>query len=102
VVDVDDPLASRLVEHPAQHLLAMLDPASPEVMAVDVQQVESVIDEPLGLPLRDGIVEEVEVRHAAVVRDRDLAVDHQLVADADKPGERGLEHWRPIVAVAAD
>ena len=44
VVDIDDPLASRLVQHLPQHLLPALDRAAPQVVAVDVQEVEGVIE----------------------------------------------------------
>jgi len=53
MINVDHPLAPSLVEYAPQHLLAMLDPASAQVMPVDMQQVESVIGEPLGVALRE-------------------------------------------------
>ena len=79
----------------------MLDPAAPQVVAVDVQQVEGVIGEPLGLALRYGIVEEIEMRHATIIGNGDLAVDDQLVAGAGERLERGGEDIRAVIAVAA-
>ena len=102
VVDIDDPLASRLVEHLPQHLLPPLDRAAPQVVAVDVQQVEGVIDQPVRLAPRDRVVEEVEMRDAAIVGHGDLAIDDQLVPGGGERGEGRAEGFRPVIPVAAD
>jgi len=55
---------------------------SADIVAVDVQQVEGEIDEPVRLAPGDRVVEEVEMRDAAIVRHGDLAIDDQLMPGA--------------------
>ena len=102
VVDIDDPLAPRLVEHLPQHLFPLLDRAAPQVVAVDVQEVEGVIDQPVRLAPRDRVVEEVEMGDAAIVGHGDLAIDDQLVPGGDERGKGRAEGFRPVIPVAAD
>jgi len=102
VIDIDDPLAPRRVEHLPQHLLPPLDRAASQVVAVDVQEVEGVIGQPVGLAPRDRVVEEVEMRDAAIVGHGDFAVDHQLMSGGGERGERCAEGFRPVISVAAD
>ena len=57
----------------------LLDRTAPQVVAVDVQQVEGVIHQPVRLAPRDRVLEEVEMGDAAIVGHGDLAIDDQLV-----------------------
>jgi hypothetical protein len=65
-------------------------------VSVEVQEVEGVENEPLGLALLDGLVEVVEVGHPAR---RDLAIDGAVDAQFREAGERRAELGRDVVAV---
>ena len=45
-------------------------------MTAEMQQVESEIREPFGVAAADCVADRVEMGHAALVRHRDLAVEH--------------------------
>jgi hypothetical protein len=76
VIDIDDPRAPCRADHIAQQHLPVLDRAAPEVVAVEMQEIESELGEPLRPPLTYGIAQGVEMRHAATVRDGNLAIQH--------------------------
>jgi len=60
----------------AQQHLAVLDPATAQVVAVEMQQVESEIGEAIRPARGDRLAQRIEVRHAALVGHCDLAVEH--------------------------
>ena len=47
---------------------------APEIVAIEVQKIEGEIGEPVRSHLPDGIAQRIEMRDAAIIGDRDLAV----------------------------
>jgi len=78
VIDVDDPLATRVVEHVLQQRFALLDRATTQVVAIRVNQVECEESEPIRMVPSKGIVERIDVRNTALVRDGDLTIEDKL------------------------
>jgi hypothetical protein len=72
-------------------------------MAVEVQQVEREIGQPVVLAGGDRLVQRVDVGHAALVRYRNLAVEHhRRQFRLDQGAEGLLEERRAVDAVTAD
>jgi hypothetical protein len=66
VVDHDDPLAAGGADDVAPQRLEILDRAGPQIMAVEVEQVEGEISEPLGPALAHGLGQQVDMGDAAL------------------------------------
>src|SRR4051812_25451440 len=74
MVDIDDPRAPRSprrADDVAQQQLAVLDWAAPQVVTVEVQQVEREIGELNLAPVRDRLTQRIKVCHTACVGHRD-------------------------------
>ena len=103
MIDVDDPLAPRGAYHVAQQHLVILNRATPEVVAVEMQEIEREIGEPLWPPLGYGVAQRVEVCDAAIVRNGDLAVEnHWRQAGIDQIPKRLAEYPGSVVPIAAE
>ena len=69
-------LATSHANHIPQQHLAVFNGAAPEIVAIEVQEVESEIGEPVRSHLADGIAQRVEMRDAAIVGNGDLTIQH--------------------------
>ena len=76
MIDIDDPLAPCHADHIPQQHLAVFDRAAPEIVAIEVQEIEGEIGEPVWPAFADGIAQRVEMRDAAIVRGCDLAIQN--------------------------
>jgi hypothetical protein len=96
-------LAPCRANHIPQQHLAVFNRAAPEVVPVEVQQVEREIGKPVGSPLAYGIAQPVEMRNAAVIGDRDFAVQNHC----RQPRIEHRPEWLPeapgaVVPIAAE
>ena len=89
--DKDQPWAVDAIEHSAQQCLALFDWAAPEVVTVEEKQVEREVGEPIRLATIERVLEVADVRHATVIRDGDLAVQHDFSPAGQQVAERGSE-----------
>jgi hypothetical protein len=89
MIDIEDPRAAGPLQRVGEERLAVVNRASREVVAVQVQQIERVVCEPLRLAASDGIVKAVEVGDAARVRAGYFAVEDDGSAEVREAGERG-------------
>ena len=80
VVDIEHALARGLLEHRSEQSFSLLDRVAAQVVAVNAEQVEREIGEPVRLPAGNRIVDQIQMRDAALVGHGDLAVEHQLAA----------------------
>jgi hypothetical protein len=101
VIEAHDPFATGVVEHLLQQCFAVLDGATPQVVAVRIEQVECEIGEPILLLTSESIVECVDVRHTALIRDRDFTVEDNLTPALWDVAERKLKYRGPINSVSA-
>jgi hypothetical protein len=99
VVDHDDPLAAGCADDVAPRALTVLDGAGAQIVAVEVEQIEGEIREPLGAALAQRLGQPVDMGDAALIGHRDLAVDHQ--GWPAKPLERCAKQRGAVVAIAA-
>ena len=76
VIDVDNPFAPRRADHIPQQHLAVFNWAAPEILAVEMQQIEREIGEPLRSTVAYGIAQRIEMRDAALIGNRDLAIQN--------------------------
>ena len=65
--------AAEVVDDLTQHRLALLDQAAPQVVAVEVRQVEREVGQPVGLAPAYGVVQRVDVGDAAIVAGSSVA-----------------------------
>jgi hypothetical protein len=80
MVDVREPGTTGVLENATEQFLPSLDRAGPQIVAVQAQQVETEIGEPLGPALGDGVLQVADVGHAPIVRNRDFPIEDQLAA----------------------
>src|SRR5438067_13886371 len=64
---------------------------SPQIVAAQVQQVEGEIRQPIRPPRSHSVVQAVDMRDAALVRHRDLAIQHHGPAGIDELAEGRAE-----------
>jgi hypothetical protein len=102
MVDIDEPRTARLLENAPEQLLSSLDWAGPQIVAVEVHQIESEVGEPLGPALSDGVLQVIDMGYAPIVWDRDFSIENQLTAGREQPIERRAKQRRAIVTVPAD
>ena len=76
MIDIDDSLATSRADDITQQNLAVFDRAAPEILAVEMQQIEREIGEPLRPTVASGIAQRVEMRYAAIIRNRDLTIQN--------------------------
>jgi hypothetical protein len=76
VVDVDDPLATDIVDNAPQGRFALFDRAASQVATVQMQQIERKVRQPVGAVGGYGVIQSVNVRHASVVRHGDLTIEN--------------------------
>ena len=89
MIDIDDPVATRRANHISQQHLAVFDRAAPEVVAIEVQQIEREVGKPVGSALAYGIAQRVQMRHAATVRNGNLTIKyHRRQLGLDQMPER--------------
>ena len=81
VIEIDQARTLGLVESRPQQRLPLFDPAAAQVMAVQVQQIEGEIDEPIRPAPGDGVLQIADLRDTAIVGHRDLAVEHDLAVE---------------------
>ena len=67
MIHIDDPFAPSGADHVAQQRFAVLYRAASQVVAIEVQQVEGEIGEPVGAALGYGLGQRVNVRDATVI-----------------------------------
>jgi hypothetical protein len=98
VIEAHDPFATGVVDHLLQQCFAVLDAATPQVVAVRIEQVECEIGEPILLLIGKSIVECVDVRDPALIRDRDLTVEDNLTLAAAprKSVSHRTPRWREL------
>ena len=102
MVNAYDARTAGAADHVAQKRLAILNRAAPEIMAVEVQQVEREVGELLGTPSGYGLAQRIYVGDAAVVRHRDLAVkNHGRQSGLDQVQEWFAEQRGAVATVAA-
>jgi len=65
----------------------LLDGATAEIVAIEMQQVEGEIGEAIGPPIGDGVLQITYMRDAAIVGDGDLAVENHLTAERQQFAE---------------
>jgi hypothetical protein len=97
MVDIDEPRTPGVLENAPEQLLSSLDRAGPQIVAVEVHQIESEVGEPLGPALSDG-----DMGYAPIVWDRDFSIQNQLPAGREQPIEGCPKQRRAIVTVPAD
>jgi len=71
-------------------------------MAVEVQQVEREIGEPICPSPGDRVVKVADMGDAAVIEHRNFAVEHDFAPAGQQVAERGAEQRGAIVAVPGD
>src|SRR5205814_9452281 len=78
VIDIDDPLAMGRANHIPQQHLAVFDRAAPEAVAVEMQQVEREIGEPLRLAIGNSLAQPIQMSNAALIGNGDLAIQNHF------------------------
>jgi hypothetical protein len=101
MADIDDAITGGFREDLAQQRLAMLDRAAPQIVAVEIQQIESEISQALRAAAAECVGQCVEMRHAALVWNRDLAIHDDRMTGCRQGTEGIAKQPRPINAVAA-
>ena len=102
MVDRDDPLGTGFVEHLPQQCLAFFDRAAPQIVAVEIEQVESEVGQAIGPALAKCVLQPVDMRDATLVRDGDLTIKHDGPTARGKAPEWRAEEGGAIMAVPAE
>ena len=98
-----DARRGRLRNHAVQQCAARFQRRDAQVVAIEVRQVEEVVDDVLGAARIERVLQRAEVGHALRIRHHDLAVvPARRQARFTQAALQGTELGRPVVAVAGD